>query len=84
MGRMLGIQGESFSPNAKATIAMAGAGLLLGLMKKRNLLALACGGAALTWLSMQSCDSECMTSDAEEDEALEASVPRKRTVVHNS
>lgn len=53
MGRTLGMQGETWSPTAKAAMVAGGVGLVAALMRKRDLLALAFGAAALTLMSKE-------------------------------
>jgi hypothetical protein len=89
MGRTLGMQGKTWSPTAKAAAIVGGVGLAAALMKKRDLLALAFGAAALAMMSKESCSQSRSWSqgryadDLEEDSNLEASVPTEHAVVHN-
>lgn len=60
MGRTLGMQGEAWSPTAKAAAVVGGLGLVACLMNKRDLLALAFGAGALTLMSKEVKDLEAM------------------------
>jgi hypothetical protein len=66
MGRTLGMQGETWSPTAKAAMVAGGVGLVAALMNKRDLLALAFGAAALTLMSKEVIYLEAMRMNASE------------------
>jgi hypothetical protein len=66
MGRTLGMQGETWSPTAKAAALVGGLGLVACLMNKRDLLALAFGAGALTLMSKEVCDLETMRMGSRE------------------
>jgi hypothetical protein len=64
MGRTLGMQGETWSPTAKAAAFAGGLGLAACLMNKRDLLALGVGAAALALMSKEVIDLEAMRMNA--------------------
>jgi hypothetical protein len=64
MGRTLGMQGETWSPTAKAAALVGGLGLVACLMNKRDLLALAFGAGALTLMAKEVGDLEAMRMNA--------------------
>jgi hypothetical protein len=62
VGKTLGMQGQTWSPTAKAAAVLGGAGLLASLMNKTDLAALALGAVGLTFVAKEIADQEAMRS----------------------
>jgi hypothetical protein len=62
VGRTLGMQGRLWSPTARAVAMIGGAGLIAGLMNKRDLIPLAFGALGLSFAAKELADREQLRS----------------------